>query len=407
MAIEIRTIDEADVAGWVRCMATGFLIEPTETEAEDRRRGMTLDRTWAAIDQGQVVGTLRSFASTITVPGPAPLSTAALTNVTVAPTHRRRGLLSQMMTRDLRQSAERGEPVGMLIASEYPIYGRFGYGAAIEGATWSIDASLARFRREATGTVELVDPTTLAKEGPPIYERFQAGQPGAIERTSRWWDRILHQPPAPASDGSAHYQAVYRSPAGDHEGYVRYRATNHWDQMRPAGSLTVEDLVAVTPEAYHRLWRYCCEVDLITRVEAPDRSVDEQLAWLVADGRVVRQTGRFDFVWLRMLDVGAALSTRRYLAPGRVVIEVVDPLGLAGGRYLLDGGPDHAGCRPAGGESADLTVGVDGLGSVFAGGVSLQTLASAGRVDEHRPGAVATADAMFRSHVTPWCGTWF
>ena len=405
MAIEIRTIEESDVPAWVRCMATGFLIETEAGEIEDRRRGMTLDRTWAAVDDGQVVGTLRSFASTITVPGPAPVATAALTNVTVAPTHHRRGLLTQMITRDLRASADRGEPVGMLIASEYPIYGRFGYGAAVEGASWSVDASLARFRREASGTVELVDLTTLIKEGPAVYDRFASGQPGAIPRTGRWWERLAHLPAT--RDGGARFAAVHRSAAGGQDGYVRYRASNQWDQMRPNGVLTVEDLVAVTPEAYHHLWRYCCEIDLITRVEASDRSVDEHLPWLVADGRVVRQTGRFDFVWLRILDVAAALSARRYLAPGHVVVEVVDPLGLAGGRYDLDGGPDGATCRAGAGRAADLTVGVDGLGSVYLGGVTLSTLAAAGRVDEHRPGALAEADAMFRSPVTPWCGTWF
>jgi predicted acetyltransferase len=188
---------------------------------------------------------------------------------------------------------------------------------------------------------------------------------------------------------------------------VRYRAANHWDQMRPAALLTVEDLVAVTPQAYRRLWQYCCEVDLVTKVEAPDRSIDEMLPWLLADARVVRQTGRFDFVWLRMLDVGAALSTRRYPARGRIVIEVVDPLGLAGGRYTLDGGPDGATCRAAPAATPDLTFGVDGLGSVYMGGWSVQTLASAGWVDEHRAGAVATADAMLHSSLTPWCSTWF
>src|ERR1700690_19589 len=143
MAIEVRTIGEADVEGGVRCMATGFLVDTAEGEAGERGRRMTFDRTWAAFDRGQIVGTLRSFASTLTVPGPARMPTAALTNVTVAPTHRRRGLLSRMITADLRRSAERGEPAGMLIASEYPIYGRFGYGPAVEGASWSLDASLA------------------------------------------------------------------------------------------------------------------------------------------------------------------------------------------------------------------------------------------------------------------------
>ncbi len=169
------------------------------------------------------------------------------------------------------------------------------------------------------------------------------------------------------------YRALYRSPQGVPEGYVRYGANQGWDSMRQTGELTVEELVATTPAAYERLWRYCCEVDLVTTVRAGDRPVDEALPWLLEDGRTVRQTGRFDFLWVRVLDVVAALSARRYAVEGRLVVDVVDPLGFAGGRYALEGGPSGAVCARTE-QAAELTMPVEALGSMYLGGVSARIL---------------------------------
>jgi len=170
--------------------------------------------------------------------------------------------------------------------------------------------------------------------------------------------------------------------------------------------LTVEELVATTAAAYRRLWQYCCDIDLMATLEAGDRSVAEPLALLLTDGRAVRQTARFDFMWVRVLDVIASLAGRRYRVEGRLVIEVVDPLGFCTGRFALEGGPGGASCLRSNADP-DLTVPVDALGSLLLGGVSWQALATAARVDEHRHGAVENADLMFQSRVAPWCSTWF
>lgn len=335
----VRTIEASEIRPWAQCMGVGFLHSVADGLAEYLLGDVDLDRTWGAFDGTRVVGTLRSFATPFTVPGPSEVHAAALTNVTVAPTHRRQGLLTEMITADLRATAERQEPVGILIASEYPIYGRFGYGPAIEGASYSVDLASTQFRRHGGGSVELVDLVTLRQEAPGLYEHFRSAQPGSIERNRRWWDRSLHQVEVPGAKAPEGYQALYRSPAGVPEGYVRYGAKQGWDAMRQSGELTVHELVATTPAAYDRLWRYCCEVDLITTVRAGDRPVDEALGWLLTDGRAVRQTGRYDFLWVRVLDVIGALSARRYGVDGRLVIEVVDTLGFAEGRFALEGGP--------------------------------------------------------------------
>jgi predicted acetyltransferase len=404
--LSVRSIEASEIDGWMHCMATGFLSHAAEGEGAYRLGDMDLSRSWGAFDAATVVGTLRSFPTPLTVPGPMEVDCAALTNVTVAPTHRRRGLLTQMITNDLRSSAERGEPVGILIASEYPIYGQFGYGAAVDAATYALDTKTARFLRPGVGSVELVDLATLRHLAPPVYERVRADRPGSIGRPDRWWDRTLEQVEVPGAKPVKGYQAIYRAPDGEVEGYVRYTASSDWDHMRPKGTLSIAELVAATPDAYLRLWRYCCEVDLITRVQAGDRPVDEPLVWLLRDGRSLRQTGRFDFLWVRILDVATALAARLYTTEGRLVVEVTDRMGITGGRFALEGGPAGATCTPTD-ASAELTFPVDALGAVYLGGTSVLALAGAGRIDEHRSGALLRADAMFRSSIPPWCSTWF
>jgi predicted acetyltransferase len=405
--LQVRTIDASEIGDWVACMGVGFLRPRAEGFAEYFLGEIDLDRTWGAFDSGRVVGTLRSFATRLTVPGPAEQDASAITNVTVVPTHRRQGLMRDMVIADLDSSIERGESLGILIASEYPIYGRFGYGAAIESATYTVDARTARFRQSGTGRIELVDRDTMRKEAPALYERLRIRRPGSIERDDRLWDRILHEEEVPGAEPPKGYCALYRSESGEIDGYLLYQAEPKWDGMgRAQGTLTVDELVSVTPAAYRRLWQFCCGVDLVTTVQAADRPVEEPLAWLLYDGRAVHQSARFDFVWVRILDVCAALSARRYLVEGRVVIEVKDELGFATGRYELEGDADGASCTRTS-DPAELSLPVDALGSVYMGGVSLRLLAGAGRVEEHHDGALDRADLMFRSAVIPWCSTWF
>lgn len=412
MSTEVRTIDSSELTGWIACKNLGFLSsrEQPEEVADYYLSEVDLERTWGAFDGDRVVGTLRSFATTLTVPGPAPIGVSALTNVTVAPTHHRRGLLTQMITGDLTASLQRGEPVSILIASEYPIYSRFGYGPAVDSATYTIDADTARFsepsERAGEGTIELVDFETMRKEGPGLYEAFHAAQPGSIGRGERWWDRRLGQERVPGDEPPKGYCGLYHSASGATEGYVRYGAEPHWDAMTPRGSLDVYDLVALTRDAYRGLWRFCCEVDLVTTVRAVDRSVEEPLFWMLSDARVMRQTMRFDFVWARLLDVAVALGSRRYPLEGKLVLEVSDPLGFASGRYVLEGGPDGASCSRTS-QTADLALSAEALGSAYLGGPSLRLIASGGKVDELTEGALDSADKMFRSATAPWCGTWF
>src|SRR3954452_10647416 len=176
MGTDVRAITDADVPSWGDAMWRGFHHEPPEGWGDFVRPGFDLSRTIGAFDRDRVVGTLRSFASELTVPGGAVVTSAALTSVTVAPTHRRQGVLRRMLEPELAASKERGEPVGMLIAAEAPIYGRFGYGSAADHAQWEVDARTSVSPVPGTGTVELVDAPELRKHAPPLYERFRRTQ---------------------------------------------------------------------------------------------------------------------------------------------------------------------------------------------------------------------------------------
>jgi len=420
MTATVRTIEVHELPDWVACMGAGFFNDLADGYAEYFAPEVDFDRTWAGIDDGRLVGTLRSFASELTVPGPGFVSAAALTNVTVSATHRRQGLLTRMITADLEAAAGRGEQVGILIASEYPIYGRFGYGPAVEMATYKVHSSDVRFRQPSSGTIERVEAAEMRREAPAVYERFRASQPGTIKRSDRWWDARLRIVDVPGDKGTKPQCLLYRSsagdvegpagdveaPAGEVEGYVMYTGKQNWENMRPQGTLELQELCSVTSRAYQRLWQHCCDVDLMTLIEAENRCVSEPLPFLLADGRAVQESGRHDFVWVRVLDVESALAARSYGVEGQLVIEVNDPLGFAAGRFLLEGGPAGAQCTRST-ATADLSMPVDVLGSIFLGGTSIHALAEANRLDEHRSGALEEASSMFSSYRPPWCTTWF
>jgi predicted acetyltransferase len=199
---------------------------------------------------------------------------------------------------------------------------------------------------------------------------------------------------------------VARDPAGLVTGVARYEYAGKWAFRQPRGQVTVQLLVTGDPAAEALLWHHLINLDLTASVRVEDRAADELLPLLLTDARHAQPSDRADFLWIRPLDVAAMLSARSYLASGRVVLEVVDAAGLAGGRFALDGGPGDASCARTT-ASPDLTLTTAALGSAYLGGYGVRTLAAAGLVDEHSTSAVMRADAMFRSPVTPWCSTWF
>lgn len=400
--------DADELGDWLRLVATVFKnprpVTPQQLEA--RRPLYRRQRLTGVFEGPRVVGTLRSWNLTLTVPGGA-VAANAISSVTVAPTHRRRGLLSAMLTADLARAAAHGTPVAILIASEAPIYGRFGFGPATEAATWTVNATAARFRREPEPgcRTELVPETDLREEAPTVYEA--ARRPGAIDRDPHWWNDALGVAETPGDPRAVHHAVLVRDAAGEVQRFLHYRPEERWEEREYRSVVHVEDLHARTPDAYAALWRYLVDLDTVATVRAADHAVDEPLPWLLTDARAARQTARADFEWTRLLDPAAALSARRYDVPGRAVIEVVDPAGWATGTFLLDADADGTGmCTPTT-AAPDLTLGVDTLSALWLGGGDLAAAALSGRAHPHRPEALPRIAALLRTARAPWTSTWF
>lgn len=403
MAIEIRTVGPDRVDDFNRAVWRGFHDPDIDERDVEVRRQRHLDgRWWAAIDDGAIVATLRTLPLETTLPGGATPASCGVTAVTTSHSHRRRGLMARMMRAALADGHERAEPFATLIAAEYPIYGRFGFGAATEHVSYKVHTG-GHWLTAGEGTIELVSPDTLLERAPGVYDAHRSTSPSEIHRDDWSWRMDVLGFPSKPRRG---FQAVCRDATGTVTGYVMYTIDTAFDGRRPNNTLKVEDLVAVSPAAEARLWRHVCEVDWVRTVTAENRSVDERLPWWLENGRDVVQTERADLVWARPLDVAACLSQRTYAAPLAAVIEVVDPLGLSGGRFRVrtDGGAGT--CEPTT-ETPDLTLPIATLGSVLFGGHSLRTLADVGRADEHTGGALRAADVAFRGEVAPWSTTWF
>ncbi|KES07621.1 hypothetical protein BU52_09145 [Streptomyces toyocaensis] len=409
-AVDVRPLTEPEFADWNRAMNIGFLREPTSSEEilEARRAQFTPGRSVGAFDGGRCIATFRSFAQELTVVGGATVPADAVTNVTVAPTHRRRGLLTRMMERDLAAAKERGDVVATLIAAEYPIYGRYGFGPATSTTEWTIDVPRTgldprRSGPEDGGRIDLVDAEDVRRLGPGLHERLRRAQPGAVSRDELWW-RITTGAVRFHSTFHEPYYAVYRSAGGEVEGMAAYTADDHWgDAKQPLNTARVKWLIGVTPAAERALWHYLCSVDWVVKVKSGWRAPDDLLPHFLPDPRAAAVTTQADWLWVRILDVERALGARTYGAAGSLVLEVTDGGGLSGGRYRLQASADGAGSCARTTERADLTLDVAELAVLWLGDESAVRLAALGRVREERAGAARQADALLRTSRRPWC----
>ncbi|WP_405797610.1 GNAT family N-acetyltransferase [Streptomyces sp. NBC_01506] len=410
MAIDVRMISESEFPDWLRALTTGFLRVPTVSEEEVAIRSEYMDvrRTRGAFDEGRCVATYRTFPQELTAVGGARLPSNAVSNVTVSATHRRRGLLSRMINDDLAEAKERGDVVSTLIAAEYPIYGRYGFGPAASITEWSIDVPRAGLDPRASGQpddggrVDLIDGAEVRKLGPDLHERLRSLRHGVVDRDERWW-RVHTGTAASHEPWTEPFYALYRSASGEVEGLLTYKADETWgDAKQPLNTATVLDAIAVTTAAERALWGYVCSIDWITTVRTGYRAPDDLVPLFLPDPRAARIVTQADFLWVRILDTVRALESRTYAASGTLVLDIHDRSSLASGRYRLDTSPAGTTCAPTT-ESADLALDVRELGALYLGDESAVRLAALGTVREETAGAAARTDALFRTSRRPWC----
>jgi predicted acetyltransferase len=349
------------------------------------------------------VGTAGAFVFRLTVPGGASVPTAGVTMVSVAATHRRRGVLTAMMRRQLDDIRSWGEPLAALTASEPEIYGRFGYGIGTLQLNAEIDTARVKLSvPPGTDDVRLryAAPAEVLDACEAVYARVVPTRPGMLARQPGW-ERIGTLDPETERHGASPLQCVVAERDGEVVGYARYRVTPGWSPSGHDGTISLEDLEGVDVPVHGALWRFLFGLDLTTKVRTRGRPLDEGWQHMVSDIRRCNLRVK-DSLHVRLVDVGAALEARTYQAPVDVVFEVEDAFcPWNEGRWRLTGDAKGAVCVRTE-EAADLALSVRELGSAYLGGTSLTSLAGAGLVRELRQGALVEASVGFGSAVAPW-----
>ncbi|HEY7604060.1 MAG TPA: GNAT family N-acetyltransferase [Gaiellaceae bacterium] len=375
--------------------------KPDEEWADRWLKVFELERMHISVeDDGAIVGGAGAFSLELTVPGGAQVPTAGVTVVGVLPTHRRRGILRSMMRAQLDDVHARGEPLAVLWASEETIYGRYGYGLASLNAQFEVDKANGAFRPNVgtAGAVRLVDFDTAATLLPPVYDAVQRVTPGMYARSEAWWrNRQLADPEDFRFGGSPKHIAVLEVD-GEPRAYAIYRLHVSFGDLGPETRLRTLEVISPTPEATASIWRYLLDVDWTKTVSAGLQPVDHPLLLLLARPNLSKPT-LSDGLWVRLVDVGAALSARSYTGDGPLVVDVRDAFcPWNEGRWLI---LDGKATRTT--DAADLALDVADLGSVYLGGFTFRDLQRAGRLQELTEGAVYRADATFRTDGAPWC----
>ncbi|MFF8392538.1 GNAT family N-acetyltransferase [Streptomyces sp. NPDC016172] len=410
--MEIRSTTDEDLDVFVDTVHAAFGRFP-ETPIEGGGlwwSALEMDRCLLALTaDGRPVGTAAAHSFELTLPGESIVPAAGVTAVGVLPSHRRQGVLSAMMRHQLAELRARGEFLSVLLASEAPIYGRFGYGPATYTAQLTVPrhkATLAVPRARgladapatgsADGSVEVLRRTECGEILEEVYDRYRRAQPGALSRPHRWWALRAGQPPiSPAQ----RYVAVHRDADGVPDGYASY-------SIGETNTLTVDETITTDDAVFTALARFVLGHDLVSQVVFKQVPPEHQLRWQLADRRAGEVSGDMDWLWVRLLDVPRALTARGWFMDGELVLDVEDPFLGEHDRYLLTVRDGKADCVPTDREP-DLSLDVRDLGSVYLGGTAPSTLVRAGHIRAHRPGAATLADALFRAERSPHCLHWF
>lgn len=394
--VEIATAADWDAIG--RFFAAAFHLPLDDEEHTSKARLYEPQRGLLIRDGERIVAHAAAYSRELTVPG-AVLPAAHVSLVAVAATHRRQGLLSRLMARQLRDIHHAGrEAVALLWASEGRIYPRFGYGLATQRLHLRIDTHEVG-PPPPGGPIRVASAASCQPALAELYDRLRPERPGWSSRDERWWNHLLRN--SRSKDGTTEqWVACHTGPDGL-DGYATFRTRSEWSDWIPRGEVRVEQVVAATGQAYAALWRFLLTIDLTRTVSFPFAALDEPLPHLVEEPRQLG--GRLlDGLWVRLIDVPAALAGRRYATDIDIVLEITDDLlPENSGRWRLTGGPAGARCTRTQ-DPGDLACEVRDLGAVFLGGTPLTAL-PARRVHELRPGALTRASIAFGWHRQPTC----
>lgn len=388
--VEIRAIRDDEIAAYRQSALMTFGLDSEEDPTGESRQRATIPdgRAWAAFDRGDIVATAGAFPLAMVMPGGGVLQTAGLTMVTVRPTHRRRGLLRELIRVHLDDMRARGEAASALWASEATIYGRFGYGIAAESLALEVDV---RGLAIGGGGADVVCRFASREEALAVplevYVAATAERPGAMRRDAVWWRERAFLEGAWFSEGASRRRYVIAWRGERAVGYVSFRQRD----VGHAGRAEVIELVGIDADADCALWRFMASLDLFPTVAWKNAPVDTVLPWIASDPRKVTRKP-IDTLWVRVDDVARVLEARRYAADGAVRI------GVDGATWELAVERGVATCRRSE-AAAEVVVDRAGLGSMLLGHVTATQLVRAGRAS----GRADRADRLFAWQIAPWC----
>ncbi|MGH2807080.1 MAG: GNAT family N-acetyltransferase [Actinomycetota bacterium] len=401
MDIKIRQIKKKELPDFVRVIEHAFGMPMRASDIPTFARKIDVSRMHAAFDDEDIVGTAGVYPFTFHVPG-GDISAAGVTMVGVLPSHRRKGILRNMMRVQLDDIHKRNEPIAVLWASEESIYQRFGYGLAAHHGRIDIESDRTGFLNDdgPVGRIRMVAADEALKILPSIYERVRANTVGMYERSPAWWEVHSLYDPEHIRHGASHYFFGIFELDGVPEGYIAYRIRASWeDDSTPSGKVEVSEAFGTSPVAIRELWRYAFGIDLVTRIQAAYLPSDFPLLLMMQEPRRLRFS-LSDTLWLRVVDVAAALEARSYETHATLTFDVSDEFcEWNTGRWKLDA---KAGKVTRTKDDADIACSINELGATYLGETTFTRLADAGRVRELRPGAIREADAMFRRDRAPW-----
>ncbi|HEX8971443.1 GNAT family N-acetyltransferase [Oryzihumus sp.] len=403
----VRATTEADHEAFVRAALPAFGTSYDDTpRAQQWWHALEMDRGLVIEDDGRVVATTGAYTFDLTVPGLRQVPVAGVTCVSVLPTHRRRGLFTALMRRQLQDLRDRGEAVAVLLASEATIYRRCGYGPATTAQTWTVEVARGAFLEPVPddGRLELSDRRDAGSVMAEVYTAWARGRQGALGRPARLWEVGAGMPPVSTEH---RFVIVHRDADGVPDGYASYAI--HDDRAGGNGrTLLVDEVVAPEERVRAVLARYCLDHDLVDTVRFARVAVDDPLRWRLADVRAAQTARSTDWLWVRLLDVPAALAARGYTGSGSLVLQVEDPFCPdLSGTFALDVEDGEAKCARVEDAAPDLRLDVADLGSAYLGGVPFTGLVLGGRVTECTPGAAALADRLCTTSTAPLCLHWF
>ena len=387
-------------------ISLGFGGHADEEDQAQEASVFEFDRSIGTFDAGRLVAMMGAYSFDMSVPG-GTLPFGGTTWVAVSPTHRRRGILRQMMTAHLHDIADRGEPLAGLWASEPAIYGRFGYGMAIEQQSLRIAVGgPLRWRPTAPAAPQVrfvpveEAPAVLA----PLYEACRRRRPGMHQRNDAWWRFNLLSSRKSAMAGMGVKYVAVAEVDGQPAAYAVYGLKGAFDDMgRPDGSMRVFETAGVDASAEGAMWRFLLSHDLITSVSFPHSPVDELLPLLLSDSRrVSRRLG--DALHCRVIDVPTALKGRVFASSTAFTVEVVDDiLEHNDGIWRVEVAPEGSLVEPAMDvTTADLRMPVSSLGAMYMGGTTARRLTAAGLIEASDSALVDSIDTAFAVPEAGW-----